>query len=275
MSGFPMNGGLKFGLNIPAKKATKPVAKPKVPSIFKVEDDEPALDFNAAVKADAERKKKSLKLKEEQQKAMEEDPTVYDYDGVYDAMQKQKDDRTSRINQQKEESRKKPKYIFAIKERVAERKVEQDIIHDRIERREQEKDAGEFGDLPKFVTKSYKEKLIKDKVWLEQEAEREAREEDVTQKQDLSGFYAGLLTKNVSMGAETQQEKLSKKKAEEAKKKKQEEEETKKKQEEEAKKKIIRTPEEELRLQEKKEIRRIGKKEIGRRRRRRIGKIEK
>jgi len=238
MSFKETTSGFKFGLNIPAKKLQTPLVKSP---LFK-DDDEPVLDMNAALVMDAQKRKQQKKNVEHQKKLLLEDPTVYDYDGVYDAMQRDRGDRLSRIQQAKEEERKKPKYISAIKNRAEQRKVEQDIIYDKLQRKEQEKEAGEFGDLPKYVSKSWKEKLIQDKLWLENEEKRLAEEEDVTKKEDLTDFFTGLLTKNVSMGAETEKEKESRLKAEQEKV-----EEEKHKKEEERKLEEEKTlPEEEL-----------------------------
>eukprot|EP01118_Nematostelium_gracile_P012732 TRINITY_DN4694_c0_g1_i1.p1 TRINITY_DN4694_c0_g1~~TRINITY_DN4694_c0_g1_i1.p1 ORF type:complete len:347 (+),score=161.21 TRINITY_DN4694_c0_g1_i1:44-1084(+) len=254
--GYMANVTLKFGLNVPKKQTKAPVAKKPIPSIFKLDDDEPVLDMNTQIKMEAERKKKQLKNQEIQQKILEEDPTAYDYDGVYDIMQQQRGDRVARLAAAKELDKKKPKYIDAIKERAAQREIEQGIIFDRMQRKEQEKDVQEFGDLPKFVTSAYKQKLIRDKQWLEEEAEREAREGDVTKQTDMSGFYTGLFTKNVAFGAETSNEIKSKKKVkEEERKKKLEEERIKKEKEEEiARKKAMLTDEERMRIEIRKEL---------------------
>jgi hypothetical protein len=46
----------------------------------------------------------------------------------------------------------KPKYIYDIIKKTAERKAEQDIIYEKVLRKEQEKEKGEFGDKPIYVT---------------------------------------------------------------------------------------------------------------------------
>jgi len=248
---------LKFGLNVPVKK-TIPLRNPQL----HLEDEPPSLGIKEQLKADAERKNKSLKQKLEQKKAMEEDPTVFEYDGVYDVLQKQKGVALASLQHAKEE-RKKAKYIFAIKDRAVQRKIEQDIIYDKVQRREQEKEIGDFGETEKFVTKAYKEKLVLNKLWLEKDAEREIREGDVTQKSDLTSFYSALLTKNVALGAETEDEKQQKKnEAEQKKKQKEEEEKRKRKEEEDAKREIVLSEDEKLRRRIKKETEELEKKKL-------------
>lgn len=59
-------------------------------------------------------------------------------------------------------------------------------------------------DEPKFITSAYKKKLMEEQRWdyedrLNDEVERR---NDVTKKDGMSGFYAGLLTKNIAYGGD-------------------------------------------------------------------------
>lgn len=59
-------------------------------------------------------------------KLLEADPTLYDYDGVYDQMQKE------RIEPKLQEKvARKPKYVEALLAKAQERKIEQDILFER------------------------------------------------------------------------------------------------------------------------------------------------
>jgi len=181
--------GKKYGLQLPQQL-----------------DDEPVETFEEALAKDAERKRNSKKIANIYENALQEDPTAFDYDGVYDQIHEQ---RKSDQDRKKEEAQKRqPRYIQAILDKTKERKREQDLIYDRKLQREKEAEGALFGDKEKFITAAYKQKLIEQKKWQEEEAKREEEErrQDVTKKSDLSDFYANLLTNNVAFGtAQTKQ----------------------------------------------------------------------
>jgi coiled-coil domain-containing protein 55 len=58
--------------------------------------------------------------------ALTEDPTVFDYDGVYDSIQEQKT-----VPKQRDKVTRQPKYIASLLEQAATRKREQDITFER------------------------------------------------------------------------------------------------------------------------------------------------
>lgn len=176
LSGVP---GKKYGLQIP-----------------EVEEEE-VESFEQALAKDAERKRNNKKITDIYENALQQDPTAFDYDGVYDQIH---DQRKSDQDRKKEEAQKRqPRYIQAILDKTKERKREQDIIYDRKLQREKEQEGNLFGDKEKFVTAAYKKKLIEQKKWLEEEAKREEEEraQDVTKRADLSDFYTNLLNNNI------------------------------------------------------------------------------
>uniref|UniRef100_J3LY50 Nuclear speckle splicing regulatory protein 1 N-terminal domain-containing protein n=2 Tax=Oryza brachyantha TaxID=4533 RepID=J3LY50_ORYBR len=130
---------------------------------------------------------------------MEEDPSVFAYDEVYDEM-KEKAARPKMQDRVVRES----KYIAALKEKAEQRKREQDIIYERKLQKERSKEDHLYGDKDKFVTSAYRKKLEEERKWLEEEKQRQLQEEkeDVTKKKDLSDFYFGLQN-NVAFGAQT------------------------------------------------------------------------
>jgi len=143
---------------------------------------------------------KRSKLLEQQHKAiLEEDPSAFDYDGVYDQIKEQQRKTENFRSMQRLEESKKPKYIEALMKKAQERKREQDIFYDRKLQKERQKETEDFGGKDKFITSAYKKKLIEDKKWQEEEAKRLAKEEDVTKKKDLSSFYSHLLRDNVAI----------------------------------------------------------------------------
>ncbi|XP_005402723.1 PREDICTED: nuclear speckle splicing regulatory protein 1 isoform X2 [Chinchilla lanigera] len=132
----------------------------------------------------------------EMQKALAEDSTVYEYDSIYDEMQKKKEESNPKLLSGKD---RKPKYIHNLLKAVEIRKKEQEKRMEKKIQKEREMEKGEFDDKEAFVTSAYKKKL-------QERAEEEERERraaalearlDVTKQKDLSGFYRHLLNQAV------------------------------------------------------------------------------
>ncbi|XP_047505546.1 nuclear speckle splicing regulatory protein 1 [Pieris napi] len=124
-----------------------------------------------------------------QEKAILEDPTVYQYDEIYDSMVIQKENKVI-----KSKENKNPKYIENLLKTANKRKIENERRIERQIQKEREQEGEEFADKEVFVTSAYKKKLEE----LRLEEEKEKRDEylekigDVTQQQDLGGFYRHL-----------------------------------------------------------------------------------
>ncbi|CAN6235078.1 unnamed protein product [Urochloa humidicola] len=190
----------RYGLQLRTKPAASsssraPPPRPARPlPAFADEDDD---DVEAEILRQAAKKRALQKVEDQQKKAIEEDPSVYAYDEVYDDM-KEKEARPKMQDKVVRES----KYIAQLKQKAEQRKREQDIIYERKLQKERSKEDHLFGDKDKFVTSAYRKKLEEQQKWLEEERMRQLREEreDVTKKKDLSDFYFGL-EKNVAFGA--------------------------------------------------------------------------
>ncbi|CAI9088085.1 OLC1v1022321C1 [Oldenlandia corymbosa var. corymbosa] len=186
----------KYGLQLRVKPA-QPKAKPPLPNPAAFRDDD---DDEDNVERDIIRqahKNKSLRDVEElQKKALEEDPSAFDYDGVYDQM-KQKAARP--IAHDKQE--RKPKYIAALMEKAKQREREHEIVYERKVAKDLAQDQHLHPNKDKFITSAYKKKLEEQKKWLAEERLRDLLEqkEDVTKKKDMTDFYFGL-HKNVAFG---------------------------------------------------------------------------
>ncbi|CAL5016880.1 unnamed protein product [Urochloa decumbens] len=188
----------RYGLQLRTKPAASsssraPPARP-LPVFADVDDD----DVETEILRQGAKKRALQKVEEQQKKAIEEDPSVYAYDEVYDDM-KEKEARPKMQDKVVRGS----KYIAQLKEKAEQRKREQDIIYERKLQKERSKEDHLFGDKDKFVTSAYRKKLEEQQKWLEEERMRQLREEreDVTKKKDLSDFYFGL-EKNVAFGAQ-------------------------------------------------------------------------
>lgn len=187
-------------LRVKPSQQKKLPPRPPLPNSLGFHDDD---DDDNRVEAEISRqayKKKSLRDVEEQhKKALEEDPSAFDYDGVYDQM-KHEVARPVASDQQE----RKPKYITALMEKAKQREREHEIVYERKLAKERSQEDHFYADKDKYVTSAYKKKLAEQAKWMEEERLRELREEkeDVTKKTDLTDFYFSL-GNNVAFGGGT------------------------------------------------------------------------
>ncbi|GAB1602114.1 hypothetical protein Ahia01_000490200, partial [Argonauta hians] len=162
------------------------------PSIFgddSDDDDQGGLGFSSQKESRKNKLKKQAQL--EIDKALQDDPSVYEYDNIYDDIQSDKI-KSDILLKSKED--KKPKYIEGLLKAAASRKKEQEKRTERKVQQEREEEGEEFRDKEEFVTSAYKKKLLE----LQEEEERESKEAemeallDVTKQKDLGGFYRFL-----------------------------------------------------------------------------------
>ncbi|KAL9253803.1 Nuclear speckle splicing regulatory protein 1-like protein [Drosera capensis] len=186
----------KYGLQIrvpPSQHQRKPPPRPPKPITFDDDDD----DVEREISRQASKNKSLRDIEDQHKKALEEDPSVFDYDGVYDEM------KVNAVKPRVEDRQeRKPKYIQALMEKAKQREREHEIVYDRKLAKERSKEDHLYADKDKFVTSAYKRKLAEQAKWLEEERLRELREEkdEVSKKSDISDFYFNL-SKNVAFGA--------------------------------------------------------------------------
>ncbi|XP_066603580.1 nuclear speckle splicing regulatory protein 1 isoform X2 [Prorops nasuta] len=128
------------------------------------------------------------------QKALNEDPTIYQYDEVYDDMERTK--AQAKVNKVEV---KKPNYIQHLLKAAKRRKKEQEHRIERMVQKEREAEGNMYADKESFVTSAYKAKLEEFKKMEEEEARMQRLEEigDVTKQQDMSGFYRHLFDQTI------------------------------------------------------------------------------
>lgn len=196
----------KFGLILPNNKSkAKPVA-PVAKKPLWVEDDDEDDDnddtntqqYNANSQKRIVNKElravqlaSSKKTQQEYELALAQDPSVFDYDGVYDAMKSS----SSTASKSATNVEKKPRYITGLLQAAEKRKVEQQRVMERKIQREREEEGDEFADKEKFVTGAYKQQQEELKRLEEEEKRKEALEEEKARKGDMTGFYRSLLDK--------------------------------------------------------------------------------
>lgn len=187
----------QYGLIIPDKKksvATKSNALVR-PSIF---DEESDSEDEASKKPTG--LKQALKKQDRvlQEKAMEEDPTIFQYDEVYDDIdQKRKQSKLAR-----KDIDRKPKYISKLLQAAERRKQENERRIEREVERERNAEGEEFKDKESFVTSAYRKKLEEMKELEEKEKREEYLESigDVRKQGNLDGFYRHLYDQKVNYG---------------------------------------------------------------------------
>lgn len=125
-----------------------------------------------------------------QEKALEEDPTIFQYDELYDNMTATREE----AKKSKTTEVKKSKYIERLLVTADQRKKEYERRIERQVQREREAEGDMFKDKETFVTATYRAKLEEMKIAEEAERREEYLEAigDVTKQRDLGGFYRHL-----------------------------------------------------------------------------------
>ncbi|XP_069471353.1 nuclear speckle splicing regulatory protein 1 [Ambystoma mexicanum] len=187
--------GKQYGLILPKKLLQRPAFLPKHSAFADDSDEETTV--GSRLQKEAMKKKVMKQTKLEMQKALQQDATVYEYDSVYDELQKKKEENNAA--QMLSTKEKKPKYIQSLLQAVEVRKKEQEKRMEKKIQKEREAEGAEFEDKEAFVTSAYKKKL-EERAEEEEQEKREAAIEaslDVTKQKDLSGFYRHLLNQTV------------------------------------------------------------------------------
>lgn len=131
-----------------------------------------------------------------QEQALAEDPTVFQYDELYDDMDtKRKESKLVRKDLDK-----KPKYISRLLQTADRRKRENERRIERQVQKEREEEGNQFKDKEEFVTTAYRKKLEELKELEAAEKREEYLESigDVRKQGDLSGFYRHLYDQKVN-----------------------------------------------------------------------------
>ncbi|XP_067635333.1 nuclear speckle splicing regulatory protein 1 [Eurosta solidaginis] len=193
----------QYGLIIPGQQkkqdntaaAARPISKP---SIFdeSSSDDENRSQFKprgGTVQGPSIMERRIARTMQE--KALKEDPTVFQYDELYDSMESKREE--EKVLKSKEP--KKPKYIGRLMEFAERRKLENELRVERQVQKEREQEGEEFKDKESFVTSTYRKKLVEMRKLQEQEKRDEYLEAigDVTKQNDLDGFYRHLFEQKI------------------------------------------------------------------------------
>jgi len=212
LRGFSGAAGIQYGLNLRGAAAPKRAAARPLAALAPDSDEEEAAAAggsvaaaNAQLQAVQKRLRESSRAAETYAAALAQDANAFDYDGVFEEMKGARGGGGGAAAGPGagEATRGPSRYIGQLLVKAAERERESEVVFERRTVKEREKEDHLYGDKEKFVTAAYKAKMARDAEWSAAERAREAAEarEEVTQKRDLSGFYANLLTKNEAFGA--------------------------------------------------------------------------
>lgn len=171
---------------------------PKLGNVFgddNASDEDDVSDWiGKALQAEGEKNKMKKQTKLNIQKALHEDPTIYQYDEIYDTMEQTKNKMDAKHKD------KKPRYIENLLKTAERRKKEQEHRIERMVQKEREAEGEMYSDKESFVTSAYRAKLEEFKKIEEEEKEMSRLEAigDVKKQQDMSGFYRHLYEQTVN-----------------------------------------------------------------------------
>lgn len=135
------------------------------------------------------------KAKNLQEKALAEDPTIFQYDELFDEMETKREEE----KQIRSKEPKKARYITKLMEAADRRKLENELRVERQVQKEREAEGEEFKDKEAFVTSAYRKKLEEMRKLEEQNKRDDYLEAigDVTKQKDLDGFYRHIYEQKI------------------------------------------------------------------------------
>ena len=141
----------------------------------------------------------ALESRRHQQAAEELDPSIYDYDGVYDSLKPQ--DKTLAAAASEDVDR-RPKYMKSLMESAAVRRRDALIAEEKKIAREREAEGDAYADKERFVTEAYKRQQEENRRIEEEERRREEDEARKNAGGGMTAFYKDLLDRGDRRHAE-------------------------------------------------------------------------
>lgn len=147
------------------------------------DDDQPVHSKHSGASMQAQRQ-----MRLHVQQAVSDDPTIFQYDELYDDMVSRRKDEEVQQRSAKDQG---PKYIKRLLETAEKRKRDYERRVERQVQKERDEEGDKFKDKDSFVTSSYKRKLDEMRAADEEERRNDHRESiaDVTKQGNLDGFY--------------------------------------------------------------------------------------
>ncbi|VDK70653.1 unnamed protein product [Litomosoides sigmodontis] len=177
----------KYGLILKKpSELLKPTVKP-IAAAFASDDDDGIEGISSEVTSSTVRSK--MQARRDHERALAEDPTIFDYDNVYDELQAKKNQKIAEIKAADKE--RKSKYAEQILEAHKKRLLAQQSREERKQQKEREAEAGQFDDKEKFVTSAYKKQLAEMEDFRLQEAVDNRLDELTAVEKQKSGVWKG------------------------------------------------------------------------------------
>lgn len=130
-------------------------------------------------------------VKDDTPEALGLDPSIYDYDAAYDAINAKR--AAKRAAEEADALERRPKYMEKLFESAEVRKRDQLRARDKVLQREREAEGDEFADKEKFVTGAYKQQQEEVKRLEEEEKKRQEEEDRKRGKLGMQGFYRKMM----------------------------------------------------------------------------------
>ncbi|TVY30741.1 Nuclear speckle splicing regulatory protein 1-like protein [Lachnellula hyalina] len=127
--------------------------------------------------------------------AEELDPSIYDYDAVYESLKPKKKVVT-------EDEERKPKYMTNLLAAAAVRKRDATIAEEKKLARDREAEGDEFADKEKFVTSAYKKQQEENRRLEAEERLKEEQEQKKNKGAGMTNFYKNMLEQGEQQHAE-------------------------------------------------------------------------
>lgn len=137
----------------------------------------------------------ALSARKHAEAAQSLDPSIYDYDSVYDSLKPKK-------KEVKEDVEKRPKYMGSLMAAATVRERDRLIAEEKRLAREREAEGDEFADKEKFVTEAYKKQQEENRRLEEEERRREEEEAKKNKNKGMTGFYKEMLDREEKAHAE-------------------------------------------------------------------------
>lgn len=121
------------------------------------------------------------------------DPSIYDYDGVYDSIKAAAQRKKAAAKAEDEEAKSRPRYMASVLSAAAVRERDRLIAEEKRLAREREAEGDEYKDKEKFVTDAYRKQQEEMKRLEEEEKLKEEEERKQNKGRGMAGFYKEML----------------------------------------------------------------------------------
>lgn len=121
------------------------------------------------------------------------DPTIYDYDEVYDSLKAAGQRKKEAAKAAEEEERSRPRYMASVLSAAAVRERDRLVAEEKRLAREREAEGEEFRDKEKFVTEAYRRQQEEVRRLEAEERVREEEERRKNKGKGMTGWYKDML----------------------------------------------------------------------------------